>query len=239
MAGYGSGNADSAGTPWAGRSLTAQPFAGDDGAADPALVAALQAWAAGGSLVDVVAAWADSRVLVPLVAEGPDQAADMVLVTLTAADGRRALPAFASVASLAAWDAAARPVPVEAARAAQAAVVEGCDEVVIDAAGPIACVLPRPAVWAVGQARRWVPPSEDPDVATAVDGISGRFAAVLAHRCEPGAGPADLRVVIGLQPGLDAGQLHELTAGLGAALAADPVIAERVTALQLTPRPYP
>ncbi len=45
-----SGATDSAGVPWAGRDLRSQPFAGDDGAADPALVAALQAagtkWAA-------------------------------------------------------------------------------------------------------------------------------------------------------------------------------------------------
>jgi hypothetical protein len=35
--------ADSAGQPWAGRTLSASPFAADDGAADPALMAALTA----------------------------------------------------------------------------------------------------------------------------------------------------------------------------------------------------
>ena len=46
----------------------------------------------------------------------------MAAMTLLAADGHRALPVFTSIAALAAWDPAARPVPVTAARAAQAAV---------------------------------------------------------------------------------------------------------------------
>ena len=33
--------ADSAGFPWAGRSFEANPFAGDDGSADPALIGAI------------------------------------------------------------------------------------------------------------------------------------------------------------------------------------------------------
>ena len=55
--------ADSAGVPWAGRTLVEQPFAGDDGTTDPALAAALT----GGTLADVVRAWAPSRALVPVV----------------------------------------------------------------------------------------------------------------------------------------------------------------------------
>ena len=35
--------ADSAGVPWAGRTLTSQPFAADDGTADAALARALAA----------------------------------------------------------------------------------------------------------------------------------------------------------------------------------------------------
>ncbi len=48
---HGSDNtADSAGVPWAGRTLTAQPFPGDDGSADETLLTAL----AGGDLWEVL-----------------------------------------------------------------------------------------------------------------------------------------------------------------------------------------
>ena len=63
------GGADSAGVPWHGRSLAPQPFAGDDGEPDPALVAALAGRTPGGATAaDVVAALARARVLVPVVA---------------------------------------------------------------------------------------------------------------------------------------------------------------------------
>jgi hypothetical protein len=243
---------DSAGVPWAGRTLTAQPFAGDDGSADPAVEAALAAWAAqpgSGTLGDVVRSWAQSRVMVPIVAvlgEGDDvraaaqlgqgdKSADMALVTVTTPDGQLALPAFTSTAALAAWNPDARPVPVEAARAAQAGVVEGCDVVVIDPAGPVPCLLPRPAVWAVAQGRDWLPPAEDPQVLDAVAAVVEAVAEVAAHRCEP-AGAAGLVVVLGLPAGLDPAGVQEVAARLAQLLSADAVVAERVDALQLTVR---
>jgi hypothetical protein len=233
----GGNRADSAGVPWAGRTLTAQPFAGDDGTTDPALAAAL----AGGSLADVVRAWAPSRALVPVVAvlgEGEelvavagDKSADMALATLTGADGTRALPAFTSAAALATWDAAARPVPVEAARAAQAAVAEGCDVVVLDVAGPASRVLPRPAVWAVAQGRDWLPPAEDPEVVAAVAAACGDR----PHLCTPD-GDAGLTVTLGLPPGLEPAEAREAASGVGRRLAADELVTERVTAIRLALR---
>jgi len=236
------GAADSAGVPWAGRTLTAQPFAGDDGGRDPALAAAL----AGGSLADVVRAWAPSRALVPVVAvlgEGEglvaaegDKSADMALATLTGRDGTRALPAFTAAAALAAWDPAARPVPVEAARAAQAAVAEGCDVVVLDVAGPVSRVLPRPAVWAVAQGRDWLPPADDPEVLTAVAAACDGVPHLAAHRCEA-SGEAGLRVVLGLPPGLDPAVARAAAAEVGRRLAEADLVTERVTAVELSLRP--
>jgi len=237
---------DSAGVPWAGRTLTAQPFAGDDGGTAPALAAALAARAAGGPLAPVAAAWAPSRALVPvvavlgegeeLVATAGDKSADMALAVLTGADGRRALPAFSSVAALTAWDPAARPVPAEAARVAQAAVAEDCDAVVLDPGGPVACVLPRPVVWAVAQGRDWLPPAEDAEVAAAVAAACGTVPEVAAHRLA-GAGDAGLEVLLGLPPGLAPEVVRGVTGRVGAALAAHPVLAERVAALRLTVTP--
>ena len=250
--GAASGAADSAGVPWAGRTLSGQPFAGDDGTAAAGLVAALAGWRETGdvaALTAVVRAWAPTRVLVPIVAvlgEGEDvraaadlgqgdKSADMALVTITARDGRRILPTFSSTAALAEWDAAARPVPVEAARAAQAAVLEGCDVIAIDPAGPVDCLLPRPAAWAVAQGRDWLPPAEDPEVLAVVAAIAGAVPGLVAHRCEPD-GVAGVNVVLGLPLGLDADRVRQITGRTSQLLAADDLVAERAESLRLTVR---
>ena len=263
----GHSGTDSAGVPWAGRTLAAQPFAGDDGSASSGLLSALEAYRAGtGSLADVVRAWAPTRAMVPIVAvlgedddvraaaelgQG-DKSADMALITLTGPDGTRTLPVFSSTAALAGWDASARPVPVEAARAAQAAVVEECDRIVIDpgtdpgtdsgtdsGAGPrgSGVTLPRPVVWAVAQGRDWVPPAEDPAVRAGVANLLRAVPPVRAHRCEPD-GPAGLVVVLGLAAGLGPAELGAVTTRVSALFAADPVVAERVGSLRLSVRPY-
>jgi SseB protein N-terminal domain len=236
---------DSAGVPWAGRTLTPQPFPHDDGTADPALSMAL----AGGELAAIVAAWAPSRVLVPIVAvlgDGDDvraaaesghgdKSADMALVTMTLKDGRTALPAFTSTASLTSWSIDARPVPVEAARAAQSAVLEDCDVVLIDPAGPISWLLPRPAVWAVAQGREWTPPAQDLDLLAGIAALTRAVPNVRAHRCDP-YGDSGLAVIIGLPPGLSAEQVQAATSRMSELLAADPVVAERTDAIRLSVR---
>ena len=123
-----------------------------------------------------------------------DKRTDMALVTLTAPDGRRALPLFTSVAALAAWDPAARPVPVSAARAAQAAVAEGCHVAVVDLAGP----TPRPSC-ARACCGRWrrrprgTPSHTDPFVARSVSRAVADEPDVLVHRLEEGEPPGQWR----------------------------------------------
>ena len=86
-----------------------------------------------------------------------DKQTDMAVVTLTGPDGRRALPVFTSVAALAAWDADARPVPVTAARAARAAVAEGCHVAVVDLGGEAPTELRPSMLWALAQETRVAP----------------------------------------------------------------------------------
>ncbi|MCE0538394.1 SseB family protein [Kineosporia rhizophila] len=233
--------ADSAGVPWSGRTLTAQPFPGDDGSADPALLAALE----GGDLVAITRAWALTRAMVPivavlgedeaeLVAAQGDKSADMALVTLVDEDEAKVLPVFTSVAALQTWNAEARPVPVEAARAAQAAVVEECPRVVIDPAGA-SVVLPRPAVWAVAQGRDWVPPAEDPDLLAGIAALVRAVPEVKAHRCEPD-GVAGLIVVLGLPPGLERDQVRATTTRIGELLLTDQMVTERTDSVRLAVR---
>lgn len=123
-------------------------FAGDDGSADPAVAAALAAYASDRSrYADALAAVLGSRVLVPVVAllgeveTGDDGLArekdsDMATVLLTGRDGRTGLLAFTSLDALRAWDPQARPVPVPARTAAASAVQEGADALLLDLAGP-------------------------------------------------------------------------------------------------------
>jgi hypothetical protein len=211
LAGAG-GATDSAGQPWAGRSLSGDDakihnFEDDDGAADAGYLAALADLAAGtGDEAAVVAALATARVFVPIVAqlaeEGEgvtnphgdelhsDKQADMALVTLKAPDGRTAVPVFTSAASLKAWHPEARPVAVYAARAALSAVAEGAELLVLDPGSDLTFVVRRPAVWALAQQRTWTPSYADPDLAGALGEGAVSFPAVRRVEIHPGGGVA-------------------------------------------------
>lgn len=131
------------------RQIGQPAFSGDDGSADPRLLAALSAYADGtGGSADVLAALAAGRLLVPVVAvldeaeETPaglrsDKSSHMATVSTTGRDGRRGLLAFTSVDAMRRWNAAARPVPVTCRRAAESALADGADALVIDLVGPV------------------------------------------------------------------------------------------------------
>jgi hypothetical protein len=234
---------DSAGVPWSGRTLPPGGFDGDAGVVDPAVAQALSALQSGqGAAQQVVAALAAARVLVPVVAvlgEGEqaahglvDRSADMALVTLTAPDGRRALPVFSSLESLQQWDPTARPVPVDCRRAAVSAVAEGCDVMVLDPAGPVAFVVSRPAVWALGQGRPWVPAHEDAEVAQALQSVAAQVPGVVGLRAERG-NQVDLLVVVLLARGLDRDETRAAVSAVGERLQADDLLRERVEGVQL------
>lgn len=206
LAGAG-GAADSAGRPWAGRSLsgdsaTIHNFEDDDGAADAGYLAALAALASGdGDEAAVVSALATARVFVPILAtladegEGAhglqtDKQADMALVTLKAPDGRTAMPVFSSSASLQAWHPEARPVAVYAARAALSAVAENAELLVLDPGSEVTFVVRRPAVWALAQQRDWTPSYADPELARSLGEAAVGFPAVRRVEIHPGGGVA-------------------------------------------------
>jgi len=208
LAGAG-GASDSAGQPWAGRSLSGDDakihsFEDDDGTADAGYLAALTALASGeGDEAAVVASLATARVFVPILAqlaeegEGAgglhaDKQADMALVTLKAPDGRTAMPVFTSAGSLEAWHPEARPVAVYAARAALSAVAEGAELLVLDPGSELTFVVRRPAVWALAQQRPWTPSYEDPELARSLGAAAGGFPAVRHVEIRPGGGVASL-----------------------------------------------
>ncbi|MBO9705862.1 MAG: SseB family protein [Arthrobacter sp.] len=183
LAGAG-GPTDSAGRPWAGRSLAGEDshihnFENDDGEANTGLTAALNALRAGtGGEDGVLDALATSRVFIPIVAqlaeEGEghdglhaDKQADMAMVTMQAPDGRIAMPVFSSVRALEAWHPEARPVAAYAARAALSAVSEKAQLLVLDPGSDFTFVVRRAPLWALAQQKPWMPSYLDPDVAEA------------------------------------------------------------------------
>lgn len=221
------------------RDLVFTGFEGDDGSAQEPLATAL----AGEDPTELMAVLPVSRLLVPIVAEPVetqvrdglvvDSRTDMAAVTLVAPDGERALPVFTSLASLAAWDPSARPVPVTAARAAQAAVSERCDVVVIDVAGPRARVLRPSMVWALAQEREWVAPHLDPFVAAGVARAVVADPQVVSHHVEEGApaGQGILGVALELAPGLAPDEVQRVATRVGEHLATDGELRARIDGL--------
>ncbi len=238
------GGHDTGGTAWAGRTLAPTGFEGDDGAGDLALAAALAAVTApeAGETEEetLLRALSTARLVVPVVAvvaerqeqDGltSDARSDMAAVTLTAADGTRALPAFTSVATLAAWDSRARPVPMVAQRAALAAVQEGCQVIVLDLAGPQAWTLRPSMVWALAMARPWVPAHRDEQVSAAVGDALARQHDVVGHELSPGDDGA-LLVTLQVRPGLSEPELQTLVTAIGEAVATDGEVRARIDAV--------
>ena len=237
--------ADSVGQTWTGRVLTSTGFDGDMGAADLDLLVALDDPQDETFLMGAVA---HARLLVPIVAaptEVDDSAeliversTNMAVVTLTSSDGQRALPVFSSLAALSAWDATARPSPVTGSRAAQAAVSERCDVMVLDLGSGHQRVLRPSMVWALAQQRDWLPAHTDPFVAQSLSRATADEAEVIDCVGEEGdpAGAGILRVVLRLRPGLDSAQVQALATRVGEQIATDGEARARIDGLAFTIR---
>jgi SseB protein N-terminal domain len=187
----------------------------DDGSPDPRVSAALDAYAAGrGGEYAVLAALDASRLLVPVVAvlaeedtAAPgglrgDKSSEMALPTVIGTDGRAALPAFTSAATLTRWRAGARPVPVPAAKVWQSGATDA-SAVVIDIAGPVPFAVDGARLAALAQGRPAPRPHEDPDVAALVHAALAAEPAVVAYRLLPGEDGTDLTLCLVPVPGRD------------------------------------
>ena len=166
-----------------GRRLLAPSFPGDDGSADETLRAAMAACHDAAPDAAVLVLLQQARVLVPVVAVlgeseiGPDglereKSSDMAAVMVTSSSGRPGLLAFTGLDALIAWDPGARPVPVTAQLAAQAAVQQGAGALVVDIAGPATVVVQGDdlaglaAGWRlarVGERTAWIAPAPGDD----------------------------------------------------------------------------
>ena len=158
---------------------------------------------------------------------------DMAAVTLVAPDGTRALPVFSSMAAITAWDPQARPVPVTAARAAQAAVSERCDVMVVDVAGPrdaSRCVRAWSGRWP--SSASGCRPTRTTTVRRAVAAAVREQEAVRRHELGAGApGEGVLRVPCTWLPGLDGTRCRRWPPRSGERLATDGEIRARIDGL--------
>jgi hypothetical protein len=245
--------ADSAGQPWAGRHFEPNRSPDDDGSAPPALVEAIAGFRSGtAGEADVVEAFRASRLLIPLLAElgeagvtaegkRIDKSQELSIVTVSGPDGRTVLPVFSSVAAMAAWNAAARPVPAVGPRVALAAASEGTDLVVLDPTSETEFALRRPALWAIAQERPWTPGHLDAAVAAEFARSVAEEPAVVSVALAPGdpgarlRGP-ELRVDLTLIGGLDDDQLGALLERLSSRWERSELIAERVDSLEIALR---
>ena len=239
------GPSDSAGLSWSGRELTSTGFEADLGAADSDLVVALEDPQDEPALMRAVSR---ARLLVPVVAvpSGADESGrptagrstDMAVVTLTAPDGQRAFPVFSGLATLSAWDATARPSPVTSSRAAQGAVSEGCDVMLLDCGSAHEAILRPSMVWALAQQRDWLPAHADPFVAQALARAVADEDDVIdcVAQGDP-AGAGILRVVMGLRAGLDSAEVQALATRVGEGIATDGEARARIDGLSFTIRP--
>ncbi len=222
-------------------------FADDDGSADARLAQALIRHSRGKApLTDVVDALAYARVLIPVMASGEqrivgahgleqDAVASTGVVAVEMADGRTALPVFTDVDAMKAWSERARPIPAEGPRAALAAINEEWSTLVVNP-GMETVLIPRPAVWALGQGEPWRPAVRDGVVAddvreAVVEAVSVDDALISA---EAVAGrSAEVAVVLRLVAGLTQPEVDAVVRRVQHQLAQSAVVAQRVDSLEL------
>ncbi|HET8795994.1 MAG TPA: SseB family protein [Arthrobacter sp.] len=240
---------------------TVHRYEDDDGRADEGYRKALDELNSGtGTEAGVVAALAAVRLFVPIVAEVAatgegadglvtDKESDMAMVSLKAPDGRKALPVFSSVEFLQAWHPEARPVAVAAPRAALSAAAEDAQLMVIDPGAAQTFVVRRPAAWSLAQQKTWTPSYLDDEVRHAVALAAEGVPAVHSVQIRPGSGVAsllsdgrrvdgggpgpELRLIVGLIPGLAEADVKEVVGELQTRLAANKEFVERVDSLEV------
>ncbi|WP_062522380.1 SseB family protein [Demequina silvatica] len=222
-------------------------FADDDGSADARLAQALIRYSHGKApLLDVVDALAYARVLIPVMASGEkrvigkhgleqDEVASTGVVAVEMPDGRTALPVFTDVDAMRAWNERARPIPAEGPRAALAAAAEGWSSLVLNP-GMETVLVPRPAVWALGQGEPWRPAVTEGEVAAdiraavaeaiALDGSLRGVDAVAGRG-------AEVAVVLRLVAGLSQPELDAVIERVQHELARSAVVAQRVDSVEL------
>ena len=221
---------DSAGVPWEGREFSQNSWSQDDGSTPQALADVLDGQLDKQALF---AALSQSRLLIPLLAElgesgigahGElvDKSAELAIVAVSTPDGKTAIPAFSSVAEMTAWNSTARPVPVEAAKLAIAAISEGHERVILNPASS-AIAIRRPALAALAQGLSWITPDQNDLVLQMIQKASAQHFEIQSVRAFDGDPTArllkpELGLEIKLVTGLSQQQLEQVLTQFGTTL---------------------
>lgn len=241
--------ADSAGVPWEGRHFEENKNKDDNGEADPALVKAIADFQnQQGEIEQVKQALQTTRVLVPLVAQlgeagekdglKVDKSADLSIVTVATPDNQKGIPVFSSVAAMAVWNKAARPVPTDMPRVALAAAQEKSTRIILDPGSPTEFVIRRPMLEAIAQDIEWQAPWKN-------DQVKDAFAAALKDQPEVAnwafysedhlarLTAPELTVLVKLNPDLEEEQINTLVERLMQAWQSSTEIGLLVDSMQL------
>lgn len=202
---------------------------------------------------DAVLACSRARFLVPLIAQAGDygltpegrtveKTQELSIVTVSAPDGRSVLPVFTSVATLQAWNPAARPIPVPGPQVALAAAQEKTDLIIVDPGNAeTEFGIRRPALEAFALGQRVLPAWSDASVMDAFELSATAETVVRGVVLVPGDIEArlvapELTVELQLDAGLDRDALDTVLGRLQQLWASDPVLTDRVDSLQLRVR---
>lgn len=221
---------DSAGVPWEGREFSQNSWSQDDGSTPKVLA---DVFDRNFDKAELFTALSQSRLLIALLAElgesdvGPhgelvDKSADLAIVAVSTPDGKTAIPAFSSVAEMTAWNSNARPVPVEAAKLAIAAISEGHERVILNPASS-AIAIRRPALAALAQGLSWTPPDQNHLVLQMIQQASAQQFEIQSVRAFDGDPTAkllkpELGLEISVIAGLSQQQLQQVLEEFGAKL---------------------
>ena len=220
-----------------GAEIPVSAFAGDQGECPPTVAVALAAFGSGDlGHREMANALVGTRVLLPTQAV-LDEAQDVgghevekeshIATAIFRADaGWSGLVVFTSVEHATMWNPDARLIPVTADQAAQTALEESCEALILDFAGPQRVVLAGAPLRALAQSRQAVPVWSDHDVATEIE----REARVRGVTVRVGKPESDMEcdAIVWLSAGTDRADAEAVVAQLAGALEGNPVLRDRL-----------
>jgi hypothetical protein len=223
--------------PFEGAEIPVSAFAGDQGECPPLVASALAAFGNGDlGHREMANALVGTRVLLPTQAV-LDSAQDVgghevekeshIATAIFRADaGWSGLVVFTSVEHATMWNPDARLIPVTADQAAQTALEESCEALIVDFAGSQRVVLAGAPLRALAQSRQAVPVWRDHDVATEIE-REARGRGVTVRMGKP---DSDLKcdAIVWISADSGRAEAEGVVAQLAEALEGNPVLRDRL-----------
>lgn len=160
---------------------------------------------------------------------------DDELVTVDFPGGRKAFPIFSSVDALVAWNAQARPVPIDITRVASAALQRGDGVLTLDEGSTNVTWLGRSAVAALATDTDWTGPWDDPAIVERIThGFDGYLPGLEKIGIQPGPNGTAV-VVLFLIPPADRENVMNIAQTVSAVMATDEYVKARLDVVEIRP----